>query len=271
MIGKSRVSLVSVFHRIGSQQHAHHDDHIYLSRSSSSNNHDTMKLYSTITLFLLQQCTTVTSALDAWSGNMSYAFYPTSTDCSGAPLYFGYETAVKALEYGTFCVTDNQGGIDMYSKWVIRCETSATAPLPPGIYEFIQSCSDVDCQNCSEVPISAIQLPWSDGPPECAVARAFNATTTNPAEEFANMANGTFETILAPPSSESFGPPDASTKEFNEYFQYYMDNSCIGSSLPATNNFPGTRSSSSYVIASGNIMIWFGIFLSFQAYYVLMM
>lgn len=228
-----------------------------------------MKLHSTIALFLLQQCSRVTSALEGWSGNMSYAYYPTSTDCTGTPLYFGYETAVKALEYGTFCATDKQGGIDMYGKWVIQCETSATAPLPPGIYEFIQSCTDVNCQNCSEVPISAIQVPWynfDNGPPQCMVTRAFNATTTNPAKEFANMT-----VVLDPPTSESFGPPGASSSAaLDEYWQYYIDNSCMGSNLPTKNILPATTSSG-YVIASGSIMIWVGIFLSFQAYYVLMM
>ena len=201
---------------------------------------------------------------------MSYAFYPTSSDCSGTPLYFGYETAVKAVEYGTFCVTDKQDGIDMYAKWVIQCETSdTTALLPPAVYEFLLSCTDVDCQNCSEVPISAIQVPWSNfdnGPPQCMVTRAFNATTTNPAEEFANMT-----VVLDPPTSESFGPPGEPSDELNEYWQYYIDNSCMGSNLPTAKNvFPGTTSSG-YVTASGSILIWFGIFLSFQAYYVLMM
>ena len=201
---------------------------------------------------------------------MSYAFYPTSSDCSGTPLYFGYETAVKAVEYGTFCVTDKQDGIDMYAKWVIQCETSdTTALLPPAVYEFLQSCTDVDCQNCSEVPISAIQVPWSNfdnGPPQCMVTRAFNATTTNPAEEFANMT-----VVLDPPTSESFGPPGASSSdELNEYWQYYIDNSCIGNNLPTTNVFPGTTSSG-YVTASGSILIQFVVFLSFQAYYMLMM
>ena len=201
---------------------------------------------------------------------MSYGYYPTSTDCSGTPLYFGYETVVKAIGHGTFCVTDNRGGIDMYSKWVVHCQKTELV-LPSGVYEFLQSCTDVDCQNCSKIPKAAYQIPWSDFDdsfPRCMVARVVPAKTTDPAKEFSNMTIGTFASLLPPPTSASFGG-ESSSDEFNEYWQYYVDNSCIGSNLPATSNLPTTTSSS--FTASENIMIQFGVFLSVQAYYMLMM
>ena len=215
---------------------------------------------------------------------MSYSYFPTSSDCSGTePLYFGYETYVKAMEYGTFCVTDNQGGVDMYGKWVIQCvpttestttvETTTTS-LPNAVYEFFQSCNDVDCQNCSETPITAIQLPWTNfdkGPLRCMVTRAFNATTTNPVEEFATYSTSTenFESLLAPPTSESFGKMgESSQEELNEYWQYYFDNSCLGMMDVASSTI--TASSSSGYVARGNYMFQLGVlFLSLQAYSML--
>ncbi len=241
-----------------------------------------MMLYLTtiIILFSFLLCRTATALDGSWSGNMSYAFFPTSSDCSGTPLYFGYETDVKAMEYGNFCVTDNQGGVDMYGKWVIQCvptmtestTVETTTSLPSAVYEFFQSCNDVDCQNCSDIPISAVQVPWTNfdkGPPRCMVTRAFNATTTNPVEEFATSSTENFESLLAPPTSESFGKiGESSQEELNEYWQYYFDNSCLGMMDVASSTT--TASSSGYYIVRGNYMFQLGIlFLSLQAYFML--
>lgn len=211
---------------------------------------------------------------------MSYAYFPTSSDCSGTePLYFGYETYVKAMEYGTFCVTDNQGGVDMYGKWIIQCvpmtesTKEKTTSVPSAVYEFFQSCNDVHCQNCSQIPISAIQVPWSNfdkGYPRCMLTRAFNSTTTNPATEFATYSTENFESLLAPPTSESFGKiGESSQEELNEYWQYYFDNSCLGMMDVASSST--TTSSSSGDVARGNNMFQFGILFlsSFQAYFML--
>ncbi len=122
-----------------------------------------INLTTIIISFFFLLCRTAATSLDGWSGNMSYSYFPTSSDCSSTPLYFGYETHVKAMEYGSFCVTDNQGGVDMYGKWVIQCvptmtestTVETTTSLPNAVYEFFQSCNDVHCQNCSKTPISA--------------------------------------------------------------------------------------------------------------------
>ena len=239
-----------------------------------------MMLYVTtiIISFTFLLCRTATALDGSWSGNMSYEYFSTTSNCSGTePLYFGYETYVKAMEYGTFCVTDNQGGVDMYGKWVIQCVPTSstieeTTPVPSAVYEFFLSCNDVNCQNCSETPVSAIQVPWTNfdkGPPRCMVTRAFNATTTNPVEDFATSAAENFESLLAPPTSESFGQiEESSQEELNEYWQYYFDNSCLGMMDVASSST--TTSSSSGYVARGNYMFQLGIlFLSLQAYSML--
>lgn len=206
-------------------------------------------------------------ALDVCSGNVSYASFA-SSDCTGTTLYSGYETSVKAMEYGSFCVTDNynQGG-EVYGRWVIQCVqknlTTAETKVPSAAYIFAQSCNDVNCQNCSETPIAAQQVPWTnfdEGVPQCMVARQFNNATSINIEEFATTEN--FESLLAPPNSESFVGEMGSTQELNEYWQYIFDNSCMGVGVASTT----TPSSGS--VAHENHMFQFGVLLSFslQAY-----
>jgi hypothetical protein len=111
--------------------------------------------------------------MDGWSGNMSYSYFPTSSDCSGTePLYFGYETYVKDL-------------------------------LPIVLKNF--------------------------------------------------------ESLLAPPTSESFGKiGESSQEELNEYWQYYFDNSCLGMMDVASSSTTTSLSSSGHV-ARGNYMFQLGI------------
>ena len=217
-----------------------------------------------ITIIFLILCTVVkTMALEeGWSGNISYGYYPASDACSGTPLYYGYETAVKAMGDSSFCVTDNEGGIDMYGKWVINCETTQD-PLPSAVYEFFFTCNDVDCQDCASIPLASVQIPWEtfEGQyPRCMLTNAFNATTSNPREEFATTAN--FTSLLAPPTSESFGEKGESDIELNKYWQYYYDNSCMGIKNSLTIQFP-----SAATISRGNVFVQLliGIVLSLQA------
>lgn len=223
-----------------------------------------------ITSFFLLLCKAAT-ALDAWSGNISYASFA-SSDCTGTTLYSGYETSVKAMEYGSFCVTDNynQGGGDVYGRWVIQCVpknlTTAETNVPSAACIFAQSCNDVNCQNCSETPIAARQVPWTnfdEGVPQCMVARQINNATSINIEEFATTEN--FESLLAPPNSESFVGEMGSTQELNEYWQYIFDNSCMGMGVAST-----TTPSSGYV-ARGNYKFQFGVLHSLQTYSMLML
>lgn len=210
---------------------------------------------TTMTTIIFLTCTVMTMALgEGWSGNISYGYYPTSDACSGIPLYYGYETAAKAMGDGSsFCVTDNEGGVDMYGKWVIQCVTTPQNPLPSAVYEFFFACNDVDCQDCMSIPSASMQVPWSNFEqqqyPRCMVTNAFNATTTNPREEFATA---NFTSLLAPPTSESFGEKGESDNELNEYWQYYFDNSCMGNKETPENSL---IQSSSDDASRGNVTV----------------
>ena len=61
-----------------------------------------------------------------------------------------------------------------------------------------------------------------------------------------------FTSLLAPPTSESFGEKGESDIELNKYWQYYYDNSCMGIKNSLTIQSPNAATTAS---SRGNVFV----------------
>ena len=161
---------------------------------------------------------------------MNINMYFGASDCTGNATYSvsGYSTAVKAIGDGNICETDylDMGDgtipnyVPYYTKWITLC--GSQGPLPSAMYQFSMPCTDGSCSNCSDVPDGGGQIPWSyfdPDPQRCMVFNTFNASTTDPANEFSSA------DLVLTPTTMSFNGSDV---DFNGYWDVFQANSCMG-------------------------------------------
>ena len=180
-------------------------------------------LFATLCAFV-----SLAAATESWSGYLPISYFEGIPDCPTDAISFsGHTSSAKSIGNGDICETDHLsfGGenMTMYIKWVTVCGSPAEG-WPDAIYQFMLDCQDEDCQSCSDVPEAAAQIPYeyfaSEPYPRCMEVNTFNATTTDPATEFAGMAPPEFV-----PTSELFGGSDA---DFMGYWDVFTANSCMG-------------------------------------------
>ncbi|KAL7491584.1 hypothetical protein ACHAWT_002136 [Skeletonema menzelii] len=200
------------------------------------------------------------AASDSWNGKMPINYYVGASDCTGNATYSGYASGVIAIGDGNICETDhfdmgNGSFVSYYTKWVTLC--GSQGPLPSAMYQFSLPCTDSSCSNCSDIPDAAAQIPWSYFDPDplrCMTVNTFNASTTDPAKEFAS---GDFLSLLGP-SSESFGGSD---EDFNGYWDVFLANSCMGPEPITPSPTPGEKTplppSSAHYVAEGIEVVLF--------------
>lgn len=211
---------------------------------------------TTTTIALATIASKNAAASDSWSGKLDLKIFVGAAGCTGNATYSGYTSGVQAIGNGDICETDHydlgEGMTTYYTKWVTVC--GSQGPLPSAMYQFSLPCSDSSCTNCSEVPDGAAQIPWSYFDPEplrCMTFNTFNASTTDPAKEFASSPD-----LLVAPTSESFS---GSEDDFNGYWDVFLTNSCMGPE-PTTPSTPVQTTSSAHYVAGGiEVVLFLGV------------
>ena len=189
-------------------------------------------------LAVLLLVTTVDAANNSsWEGNLPITYYEEdTTNCSGENYWGkGYASSLKSLDNGDLCETDHltlkesNESYTYYTKWVQTCvrQSSSSSSSPPtslsnGVYQYMLDCTDSLCTNCTEMPTAAVYIPWSyfESFDMCMIVYSFNASTTNPYEEPpSNYENMTVSSELFTGSEDYV---------FMDYWDYFLNNSCIG-------------------------------------------
>ena len=206
-------------------------------------------------LAVLLLVTTVDAANNSsWEGNLPITYYEEdTTNCSGENYWGkGYASSLKSLDNGDLCETDHltlkddNASYTYYTKWVQTCIRQSTSTLSSGVYQYAIDCTDSTCTNCIETPTTSIYIPWIyfDSYDKCMIVYAFTANTTNPFIEF----NNTSPNMTV--SSELF---TGSEDEFMSYWDYFLNNSCIGDG-PYEDNTTTTTTTTTTVSDNDNDM-----------------
>jgi len=172
------------------------------------------------------------------ASNLPITYYEEdTTNCSGENYWGkGYASSLKSLDNGDLCETDHltlkfsNASYTYYTKWVQTCVRQPTNTLSSGVYQYAIDCTDSTCTNCTESPTTlSVYIPWVyfDSYDKCMVVYAFTANTTNPYIEF----NNTSPNMTV--SSELF---TGSEDVFMDYWEYFLNNSCIGDGLYEEDN-----------------------------------
>jgi len=168
--------------------------------------------------------------------------------CSGDNYWAtGYASSLKAIGDGDLCETDYltyssldgvlpNKTITTYTKWVQVCGKPSPT-LSDGIYQYMLPCIDKNCTKCADVVEAAVFIDWSyfDSKPypTCMEVWSFNATSTDPATEFADS------TPNMTMSSELFG----SEEVMMQYWDVFVNNSCIMNGDKSTESSDSASSS----------------------------
>ena len=93
-------------------------------------------------------------------------------------------------------------------------------------------------------------------PKRCMILKTFNASTTDPAKEFASSPD-----LLLAPTSESFSGSD---EDFNGYWNVFLANSCMGPepttpSPTPVQTTPPSPSSAYYVTGGIEVVLFLGV------------
>ena len=166
----------------------------------------------------------------SWSGYLPISYFENIPGCpADAASLSGHVSSAKSIGNGDICETDllTVGGENttVHTKGVTVCGSPAEG-WPDAIYQFMVGCQDEDCQSCSDVPQASAKIPYdyftSKPYPRCMEVTLFNATTTDPATEFAGVPPPEF---VPTSERERMGGSDA---DFMGYWGVFTANSCMG-------------------------------------------
>lgn len=189
-----------------------------------------MKFYLTSSLFAARALA-VANASEAddaksWSGELPSNIYGPGDGCTESNLVApGADviTALKAIDGGALCETDNVGMTTTYTKITVTCGSEEN---PDIVFASLYNCQDGTCESCSDTP--EVKAYAHDN------VFDFKSMTTDVGHCFGwSTTSSTNETELAMMASseiayQKFIPP-STLEESMQYWDVFFRNTCIGS------------------------------------------